>query len=58
MGFLLGGPLVPGVVYYELELAKHPVADMRLFLIQNIPATCLLNFLTGAGYFGSVFFLP
>jgi len=26
MGFLLGGPLVPGVAYYELELAKHLVS--------------------------------
>ena len=56
--FLLGGLLIPVFVYYELKVAKHPVVDMRLFLIQNIPVTCLINFLTGAGYFGSVFFLP
>ena len=39
-------------------MAKDPVVDMRLFLIQNIPISCLINFLTGAAYFGSVFFLP
>ncbi|KAG6333942.1 hypothetical protein ID866_5153 [Astraeus odoratus] len=56
--FLLGGFLIPIFVYYELKVAKHPVVDMRLFGIPNIPVTCLINFLTGAGYFGAVFFLP
>ncbi|KAL4079488.1 major facilitator superfamily domain-containing protein [Scleroderma citrinum] len=56
--FLLGGFLIPVFVYYELQVAKHPVVDMHLFSIPNIPVTCLINFLTGAGYFGSVFFLP
>lgn len=56
--FLLGGLLIPVFVCYELKAAKQPVVDMRLFAIPNIPVTCFINFLTGAGYFGAVFFLP
>ncbi|KAH7886989.1 major facilitator superfamily domain-containing protein [Phlebopus sp. FC_14] len=56
--FVVGGLLIPVFVYYELKVAEHPVVDIRLFSIPNIPITCLINFLTGAGYFGSVFFLP
>ncbi|KIJ11030.1 hypothetical protein PAXINDRAFT_181939 [Paxillus involutus ATCC 200175] len=56
--FVLGGLLIPVFVYYELKIAEHPVLDITLFSIPNIPITCLINFLTGAGYFGSVFFLP
>lgn len=56
--FVLGGLLIPVFVFYELKLARQPVVEMRLFRIPNIPAACLINFLTGAGYFGSVFFLP
>lgn len=39
-------------------MAEHPIVDISLFSIPNIPIACLVNFLTGAGYFGSVFFLP
>ncbi|KIJ62133.1 hypothetical protein HYDPIDRAFT_176676 [Hydnomerulius pinastri MD-312] len=56
--FVIGGLLIPVFVYYELKVAEHPVVDITLFSIPNIPITCLINFLTGAGYFGSVFFLP
>ncbi|KAG1730810.1 major facilitator superfamily domain-containing protein [Suillus paluster] len=56
--FVIGGLLIPVFVLYELKVAEHPVVDIRLFSIPNIPITCLINFLTGAGYFGSVFFLP
>lgn len=56
--FIVGGLLIPVFVFYELKVAEHPVVDIRLFSIPNIPITCLINFLTGAGYFGSVFFLP
>ncbi|KAI6168448.1 major facilitator superfamily domain-containing protein [Pisolithus thermaeus] len=56
--FLLGGLLIPVFACYELKVAKQPVVDMRLFAIPNIPVTCFINFLTGAGYFGAVFFLP
>ncbi|KAI6148588.1 major facilitator superfamily domain-containing protein, partial [Pisolithus tinctorius] len=56
--FILGGLLIPVFACYELKVAKQPVVDMRLFSIPNIPVTCLINFLTGAGYFGAVFFLP
>ncbi|EGO03688.1 hypothetical protein SERLA73DRAFT_83786 [Serpula lacrymans var. lacrymans S7.3] len=56
--FVVGGLLIPVFVYYELRVAEQPVVDIRLFSIPNIPITCLINFLTGAGYFGSVFFLP
>lgn len=45
-------------MFYELKIAECPIVDIRLFSIPNIPITCLINFLTGAGYFGSVFFLP
>ncbi|KAF8521181.1 major facilitator superfamily domain-containing protein [Gautieria morchelliformis] len=37
---------------------QNPVVDMHLFTIPNIPIACLINFLTGAAYFGAVFFLP
>lgn len=56
--FVVGGLLIPVFAFYELNIAKYPVVDIRLFKIPNIPITCLINFLTGAGYFGSVFFLP
>jgi hypothetical protein len=56
--FVVGGCLIPVFVYYELKVAEHPVVDINLFRIPNIPIACLINFLTGAGYFGSVFFLP
>ncbi|KAI6019870.1 major facilitator superfamily domain-containing protein [Pisolithus orientalis] len=56
--FILGGLLIPVFACYELKVAKQPVVDMHLFSIPNIPVTCLINFLTGAGYFGAVFFLP
>ncbi|OAX41292.1 MFS general substrate transporter [Rhizopogon vinicolor AM-OR11-026] len=56
--FVIGGLLIPVFVFYELKVAECPVVDVRLFNIPNIPITCLINFLTGAGYFGSVFFLP
>lgn len=56
--FVLGGCLIPVFVYYELKVAEQPIVDINLFRIPNIPITCLINFLTGAAYFGSVFFLP
>ncbi|KAF9237385.1 major facilitator superfamily domain-containing protein [Melanogaster broomeanus] len=56
--FVIGGLLIPVFVYYELKVAEQPIVDIALFSIPNIPITCLINFLTGAGYFGSVFFLP
>ncbi|KAF8137559.1 major facilitator superfamily domain-containing protein [Boletus edulis] len=56
--FVVGGCLIPVFVYYELKVTEHPIVDINLFKIPNIPIACLINFLTGAGYFGSVFFLP
>ncbi|TDL26464.1 MFS general substrate transporter, partial [Rickenella mellea] len=56
--FVIGGALIPVFVLYELRIAKHPVVDIRLFAISNIPIACLINFLTGASYFGAIFFLP
>ncbi|KAG9313372.1 major facilitator superfamily domain-containing protein [Chiua virens] len=56
--FVIGACLMPVFVYYELKVAEHPIVDINLFKIPNIPIACLINFLTGAGYFGSVFFLP
>ncbi|KAF8491133.1 major facilitator superfamily domain-containing protein [Gautieria morchelliformis] len=56
--FVVGAALIPVFVFYELKVAKYPVVDMHLFTIPNIPIACLINFLTGAAYFGAVFFLP
>ncbi|KAF8521173.1 major facilitator superfamily-domain-containing protein [Gautieria morchelliformis] len=56
--FVVGAALIPVFVFYELKVAKNPVVDMHLFTIPNIPIACLINFLTGAAYFGAVFFLP
>jgi MFS family permease len=54
----VGAALIPIFVFYELKFAKYPVVDMHLFTIPNIPIACLINFLTGAAYFGAVFLLP
>ncbi|KAF8521174.1 major facilitator superfamily domain-containing protein [Gautieria morchelliformis] len=56
--FVAGLSLIPVFVLYELKVAKYPVVDMHLFTIPNIPIACLINFVTGAAYFGAVFFLP
>ncbi|EIW78672.1 MFS general substrate transporter [Coniophora puteana RWD-64-598 SS2] len=55
--------LVPVFAFWELYCTRHgrhppPLLNIRLLQIRNIPQTCIINFLTGAAYFGCVFFLP
>jgi MFS family permease len=56
--FVASAAIVPIFVFYELKVAKEPIVDMRLFAIRNVSVACLVNFITGAGYFGALFFLP
>ncbi|KAF8438025.1 major facilitator superfamily domain-containing protein [Boletus edulis BED1] len=39
---------------FPWNVTEHPIVDINLFKIPNIPIACLINFLTGAGYFGLV----
>lgn len=54
----MGALLIPFFVLYEYKYAKNPVVDITLFKLHNIQIACCINFLTGAGHFGAVFFLP
>ncbi|KAJ7631852.1 major facilitator superfamily domain-containing protein [Mycena polygramma] len=56
--FCLGGALMPFFIVYEYKYAKNPVVDMHLFKIHNVRIACIINFLTGAANFGTIFFLP
>ncbi|KAJ7446902.1 major facilitator superfamily domain-containing protein [Mycena galericulata] len=56
--FVVGGALMPFFVIYEYKYAKNPVVDMHLFKLHNVRIAVLINFLTGAGNFGTIFFLP
>lgn len=55
---MVGLTLTPIFALYELKMAKNPVVDIHLFSTRNIPIACLINFTTGAAYFGAIFFLP
>jgi DHA2 family multidrug resistance protein len=37
---------------------KHPVVNLRLLLERNLALSCVVNFVMGAGLYGSVFLLP
>jgi MFS family permease len=56
--FVGGLTLIPIFLFYELKIAKNPLLDIHLFSNRNIPIACLINFTTGAAYFGAIFFLP
>ncbi|KAF7308867.1 MFS general substrate transporter [Mycena kentingensis (nom. inval.)] len=56
--FCLAAALVPVFWLYETRYAKNPVVDMSLFTYHNVRIACIINFLTGAANFGTIFFLP
>ncbi|KAJ7769955.1 major facilitator superfamily domain-containing protein [Mycena metata] len=56
--FVLGAALMPIFVIYELRYAKNPIVDMHLFKLHNVQIAVIINFLTGAANFGTIFFLP
>jgi MFS transporter, DHA2 family, multidrug resistance protein len=39
-------------------VGKHPVVNLRLLLERNLVLSCVVNFVMGAGLYGSVFLLP
>ncbi|KAK7466438.1 hypothetical protein VKT23_005160 [Stygiomarasmius scandens] len=56
--FVIAALLLPVFVVYEYKYPKNPVVDIHLFKLFNIQIACVINFLTGAGNFGAIFFLP
>ncbi|MBV9672943.1 MAG: DHA2 family efflux MFS transporter permease subunit [Verrucomicrobia bacterium] len=46
-------------LFLVLELiGKHPVVNLRLLLNRNLAVSSIVNFVMGAGLYGSVFLLP
>jgi MFS transporter, DHA2 family, multidrug resistance protein len=55
--FLLAVVFIPLFIICEL-VSKHPIVNLRLLRVRNLALGSSINFLLGAGLYGSVFLLP
>ena len=55
--FELAVIFIPLFLIIEM-MVKHPVVNLRLFLDRNLALASIVNFVMGAGLYGSVFLLP
>jgi MFS transporter, DHA2 family, multidrug resistance protein len=55
--FELAVVFIPLFLIIEL-ISKHPVVNLRLLLNRNLSLASIVNFVMGAGLYGSVFLLP
>ena len=55
--FELAVVFIPLFLIIEM-LVKHPVVNLRLLKERNLSLACVVNFILGAGLYGSVFLLP
>jgi DHA2 family multidrug resistance protein len=55
--FELAIVFIPLFLIIEM-LVKHPVVNLRLLKERNLSLACVVNFILGAGLYGSVFLLP
>jgi DHA2 family multidrug resistance protein len=55
--FELAVVFIPLFLIIEI-FGKHPVVSLRLLLNRNLALSCVVNFVMGAGLYGSVFLLP
>jgi MFS transporter, DHA2 family, multidrug resistance protein len=55
--FELAIVFIPLFLIIEM-VVKHPVVNLRLLKERNLSLACVVNFILGAGLYGSVFLLP
>jgi MFS transporter, DHA2 family, multidrug resistance protein len=55
--FELAVVFIPLFLIVEM-IGKHPVVNLRLLGERNLALSCVVNFVMGAGLYGSVFLLP
>ena len=55
--FELAIVFIPAFLIIQL-VGKHPVVNLRLLRDKNLTLSCIVNFVMGAGLYGSVYLLP